>query len=211
MQEQKGNHNTAPGDGGPANGDANEAESAISAGPWQRELTATGWQVTGPPARPDSDIRTLICRVPLGVNAQAISAMPELTKALRRSLEWVPAFLYREVEEPLVKAGVLQRHVPIDLTCSYPGCQISDGTVVKCDWCPQLVCTEHDDVLLNRDIDSDLTLCQPCGERYDHQATESTLKTLATALRNYVEAAPEAHEQKELMAALEQAEEMARD
>ena len=51
------------------------------------------------------------------------------------------------------------------LQCSE--CETRDGTVTTCDWCGKAICTEHDDVLANRDIDSDLTLCQPCGEKYD--------------------------------------------
>ena len=31
------------------------------------------------------------------------------------------------------------------------------------------MCTEHDDVLMNRDIDSDLMLCQACGDDFDKQ------------------------------------------
>ena len=53
--------------------------------------------------------------------------------------------------------------------CSEPGCGVHDGAVAPCDWCRRPVCLEHDDVLMNRDIDSDLMLCQPCGDRFDEQ------------------------------------------
>ena len=46
-------------------------------------------------------------------------------------------------------------------------CEVQDGTVAPCDWCGKLVCLDHDDPLYNRDIDSDLMLCQPCGDKYD--------------------------------------------
>ena len=50
-------------------------------------------------------------------------------------------------------------------------CGIFDGTVAPCDWCHKCVCIEHDDVLMNRDIDSDLMLCQPCGDEYDKKVS----------------------------------------
>ena len=55
------------------------------------------------------------------------------------------------------------------LICGAEGCGVNDGTVGICDWCHAFVCLEHDDVLLNRDIDSDLVLCQPCGDEYDKE------------------------------------------
>ena len=51
--------------------------------------------------------------------------------------------------------------------CDEPGCGVHDGTVAACDWCGSQVCTEHDDVLMNRDIDSGLMLCQSCGDDFD--------------------------------------------
>ena len=55
--------------------------------------------------------------------------------------------------------------------CAAPGCSAHDdeSAIGDCDWCHQPVCIEHDDVLENRDIDSDLTLCQPCGDKFDQQ------------------------------------------
>ena len=53
--------------------------------------------------------------------------------------------------------------------CEEPGCGVHDGSVGPCDWCGRQVCTEHDDVLMNRDIDSDLMLCQACGDDFDKQ------------------------------------------
>ena len=59
----------------------------------------------------------------------------------------------------------------IEAKCSW--CETRDRTVGSCDWCGKFVCLEHDDVLSNRDIDSDLTLCQPCGEKYDEGARQA--------------------------------------
>ena len=150
----------------------------ITEGPWERVLTPKGWVVEGPPVGTKSNPQSLICSVPLGGNAQAISATPDLIRATRLGLEWVPTFLKSDLEEALVKAGVMERGAEIHLTCSEPGCSVSDGTVTRCDWCPRLVCTEHDDVLSNRGIDSDLTLCIPCGDRYDYQAMRDILSEL---------------------------------
>ena len=48
-------------------------------------------------------------------------------------------------------------------------CGTHDGTVVPCEACLKFICLEHDDVLQNRNIDSGLTLCQPCGDEYDKE------------------------------------------
>ena len=162
-------------------GDGEKAMELTTEGPWERVLTPRGWVVEGPPVGAEDNPPSLICSVPLGGNAQAISATPDLIRAARRGLEWAPTFLRADLEEALVKAGVMERGAEIQLTCSEPGCNISDGTVTRCDWCPRLVCVEHDDVLSNRGIDSDLTLCIPCGDRYDHQAMREIISQLSRA------------------------------
>ena len=53
--------------------------------------------------------------------------------------------------------------------CSEPGCGVHDGAVGPCDHCNRPTCLEHSDVLMNRDIDSDLILCQSCGDEFDRR------------------------------------------
>ena len=159
-------------------GDGKKAMELTTEGPWERVLTPRGWVVEGPPAGAEGNPKSLICSVPLGGNAQAISATPDLIRATRLSLEWAPVFIRPDLEEALVKAGAMEKGEELQLTCSEPGCNTSDGTVTTCDWCPRRVCPEHDDVLSNRGIDSDLTLCTPCGERYDQQAMRDILSEM---------------------------------
>ena len=159
----------------------------MTEGPWERVLTPKGWVVEGPPVGAEGNPPSLICSVPLGGNAQAISATPNLIRATRLGLEWAPTFLRADLEEALVKAGVMERGAEIQPICSEPGCSIPDGTVTRCDRCPRLVCTEHRDVRRNRDVpsnqggDPSLNLCMPCGERHDHQAMREIVSQLAKA------------------------------
>ena len=54
--------------------------------------------------------------------------------------------------------------------CAEDGCGVANATVGPCEWCGKVVCgEEHLDVLSDRDIDSDLLLCHPCGDEYDRQ------------------------------------------
>ena len=107
--------------------------------------------------------------------AQAISALPPALRALRMALNWIPPVARTQVEQAMFQAGALEIGDEEYLLCSEPGCLVSDGTVTVCDWCQRAICLEHDDVLMNRDIDSDLTLCQTCGDIYDYQKREGEL------------------------------------
>ena len=54
--------------------------------------------------------------------------------------------------------------------CAEDGCGVANGTVGPCEWCGKMVCgEEHLDILSDRDIDSDLLLCHPCGDEHDRQ------------------------------------------
>ena len=67
----------------------------------------------------------------------------------------------------LAQIAALIREHDCHQICSEPGCGVHDGAVGPCDWCRRPVCLEHDGVLMNRDIDSDMMLCQTCGDRFD--------------------------------------------
>ena len=118
--------------------------------------------------------------------ARAIAALPDMVRALSTALNWIPRAARNQVEQAMFRAGILEEGEDEYLMCSEPGCVVHDGTVTVCEWCQRAICLEHDDVLENRDIDSGLTLCQPCGEIYDHQARE---KELTEALKMLLGAA----------------------